>query len=74
MTEAEARAAFERWREEQVLVDHRVEAIYVQKARNEARRKCGFREKGEEVKPMPTSGIMQLMGIPQEPEQEEEEL
>lgn len=77
MTEEEAQATFNRLVKERVLLDNRVEAVYVQKARNDARRKCGFREKNDEVKPMPTHSIMHLMGLgqtPPEPEQEEEEL
>jgi hypothetical protein len=77
MTEGEAQATFNRLVEEQIMLDHRVLAIHVQKARNDARRKCGFREKNDEVKPMPTTSLMHLMGLgqtPQEPEQEEEEL
>jgi hypothetical protein len=77
MTEEEAQATFDRLLKEQVMLDNRVLAVYVQKARNDARRKCGFREKNDEVKPMPTTSLMHLMGLgqtPQEPEQEEEEL
>lgn len=79
MTEDEANSAYQRLIEERAEADHRVDAIYVAKARNNARRRCGFREKNDDVKPMPTSGIAQLMGFPvmqsqQEPEQEEEEL
>jgi hypothetical protein len=76
MTDEEALATFNRLLKERVLLDSRVEAVYIQKARNMARRKCGFREKNDDVKPMPTSGIAQLMGFPSnsEPEPEEEEL
>jgi hypothetical protein len=77
MTAEEAGEAAGKLYNEHIAHSNQVEAVYIQKARNNARRACGFREKNDEVKPMPTSGIMHLMGLgqtPQEPEQEEEEL
>jgi hypothetical protein len=77
MTPEEAGKAAGKLYNERIAHSSQVEAVYIQKARNNARRACGFREKNDEVKPMPVSGIAHLMGFagpPQEPEAEEEEL
>jgi hypothetical protein len=76
MTPEEAGKAAGKLYNEHIAHSSQVEAVYIQKARNNARLACGFREKNDEVKPMPVSGIAHLMGFPtqQEPEQEEEEL
>jgi hypothetical protein len=78
MTQEEADAAKAKIYQEHIRHNSQVEAIYTAKARNEARKECGFRERpGEEVKPMETSTLFSLMtggNQQQEPEPEEEEL